>query len=416
MAAIRRVSLPIQAVPLAFVDRDAGDPIEDPEMGSWWQSPVSNAPGKEWVEAAVGWLKLAGEFFLVLDDTWAQPEARPATRSKLVLARPDRMNSAVNSGEVVGWEFTDGAGDQHLLTIDQVVHCRLWNPYSTARGQSEYECARLAVESDWLAGRYARNLAVANGDRGIHIIARTGLTDEQRHQIVAQLREKRAAAQRGEFKPVFLAGDIRIENPSVQAVDAAFLAQRAACRREIFTAFGVPQSFCEVKADYATGAESDRLSLIEDTCKPLGARICSAIGSIASRMAGRPIKAFFDWDDHSVMQSVRRGRFDAAAKLWSAGTPLEVISRQMDLALPEFPGWDRSYLPISVKPARGRGVGRQTTGLNATRTRRERPAASAYHPATQNQNAKGSRRFAQGLRGPSRAFAPREIGSFIEKP
>lgn len=394
-SAIKRISRPILAVPLRFSKMD-GTPFEDPDFARYWSSPVAGLPGPEWIEAAVGWIKLEGECFLLMDDTWIRPGARIASLSKLILARPDRMQPIVHGEAVLGWEYTDAAKKRHSLLADQVAQIRAWNPYDSIRGMAEMDAARIAAEADYSAAMFARNVAAANGDRGICIIARNGLpSDDQRHQIIAQLREKRAAAQRGDFRAVFLTGDIAIEEPTVQAVDADFIAQRLQNRQEVYQAFGVPPSMAIVKTDYAIGAASDRCMLIEDTCKPVGAKLCAGIDQIIRRQTGQRLRAWFDWDDHSVMQQVRHQRIDTAAKLWSMGTPLDVANGHLKLSLPAFPGWDKSWVPVGIQKARSQ-TGAKIAGKAVFR-RRNTPGVIGVGDGSRNQNAKGFRRFAQGL-------------------
>ena len=51
-----------------------------------------------------------------------------------------------------------------------------------------------------------------NGDLGGIVVAKSGVpTDEQREQIIMDLRAKRAAQIRGEMRYAFLTGDIEVE-------------------------------------------------------------------------------------------------------------------------------------------------------------------------------------------------------------
>lgn len=349
MRAILKVAQPIQAVPLRFGDARGGVAIDNDELDQWWSSPCSNSPGIEWIEASVGWLKLEGECFFIMDDTWIRPGARLATRSKLIIARPDRMQPVTNGEAVIGWEYTDASSNRHSLLPEQVVQIRSWNPYDSIRGMAEMDAARVAAEADYSAAMFSKNLMANNGDRGVYVIAKNGLpTDEQRHQIIAQLREKRAAAQRGDFRAVFLTGDIAVEDPKVQSVDADFAAQRLENRHEIFIAFGVPPSMADVAVSYSIGSASDRFILIEDTCKPTGEKICAGLEPILRRQTGLDMGAWFDWDEHSIMQQVRAERIEAAQKLWNMGMPMEQINDYMRLGMAPYAGWDVGYLPFSV--------------------------------------------------------------------
>lgn len=245
-AAIRSVTSPITGVSLRFYANDV-DLDENNPVVAWWQNPAINLTLKEFVESTGGWQKLAGESFWLLDDTWFESRAE---KSKLIVARPLDMRHIIQNGQLVGWVYTDAGGAQHNLLPEEVIHMKQWNPYNPWRGLGELDAARIAIETDYAAGRYARDTFRNAGDAGAYVTSKSGIPSEaQQAQIVAALREKRAARMRGDYRPVFLAGDIAVTDPQVQAPDAAFVSNRQLSRHEIFIAFGVPASMSDVIAD-----------------------------------------------------------------------------------------------------------------------------------------------------------------------
>ena len=354
-SAIKKVIGPIQSVPLKFyVDRRGGQPLKDVALEAFWQNPARGAGGdlalSDVIEASGSWLKLNGEFFWIIPEDWFT--SRFSTkRSPMLVARPDRMRHVVQGGELIGWVYTDHAGKQFPLTVEQVIQGKLWNPYCEFRGLGEYESARIASEADYLSGKFALNLARNNGNRGEYVIAKGGMpTDEQREQIVRMLTEKRRKALRGEFAPAFLTGDISIEEPSIKSPDAAFIASRLENRHEIYIAFGVPPSMADVVASYSVGSASDRYLLIEETCMPLAAKICEQIEKVSSLFLTKrsTIYAAFDFSQHTVLQQVRVEKIKSAKELYEKGMPMDVISEYLGLGFPKFPGSDKSYLSWHV--------------------------------------------------------------------
>jgi SPP1 gp7 family putative phage head morphogenesis protein len=357
-AAVGKVAGPISAVELCWMDME-GEEVENPQLDEFWRAPAVNCDGtripqSDFLEICAKWLLLSGEVFLLQDDTWSVPfpEVAPfGGFTPLLIGRPDKMRPLVSGLRLMGWELTDANGKRHNLPLEQVYQIKLFNPYNEWRGLAPLDAAMIAAGGDYAAGVYAKNTAEANGDQGVFVVAKQGLLDQrQREQIVSQLREKRAAQQRGIFRPVFLTGDITIEDPKVRAVDAAFVAQRTAARQEIAIAFGVPPSFFDPVASYSVGAASDRYILIEETCKPLGCKITSTLARICEKLIDQPIKCELDWDDHSTMQQVRRERIDAAIKLWNTGMPMDYVSDYLNLDLPEYAGSDVGFMPFSVSP------------------------------------------------------------------
>jgi HK97 family phage portal protein len=351
MRSIKKVAGPIASVPMEWELR--GEDVELPELEAFWAEPAEGLGWSDFVEASVGWLKLAGEFFWVMDDTWLAPLARGQQPGRLIVARPDRMEPVRRAGQLVGWRYTDGDRRQHVLLPEQVIHGRGWNPYDDIRGLSEYSAARIAVESDYAAGLFARTLMQNNGDTGPFLVPKAGTpSPEQVEQIISQLRMKRDLAARGEYRPMFLSADIAVEESQIKAPDATFVANRMANRHEIALAFGVPPSMLDKMESYSIGSASDWYILINETCIPTGAKLMASVSRVGRRLTGEAgLRAYLDWDDHPVMQAVRRERIDAALKLWGAGMPMSEANAYLGLGMQPYEGWETGYLPFSVAPA-----------------------------------------------------------------
>jgi phage portal protein BeeE len=350
MRAIKKVAGPIGNVALQHYD-EQNNLQKDDSLDQFWTRPAIGLLWPDFVEASIGWLKLAGECFWVLDDTFLAPfpGSRRGAPSPMILVRPDRMRHVVKNEQLVGWELKDGKGNARPLLPEQVVHLKFWNPYDPWRGLGEYEAARIAAEADYSASNFSKAISDANGDQGVYVIAKSGIpTDEQREQIIAQLREKRDMQQRGVFKPMFLTGDISIEDPRVRSVDTAFNEVRRMNRHEIFIAFGVPASMADKMESYSVGSASDWFVLITETCMPTGAKLMAAVSQISSSITGKTITSCLNWDEHPVMQTVRRERMGSIDTLWTKGMPMYLVSDYLDLGLPRYENDDVSYIPFAV--------------------------------------------------------------------
>jgi hypothetical protein len=370
--AIKKISGPISAVEVEFLSsatspvrrgrgrslytvrglRADAQEVDLPQVRAWLREPMRGMTWSDFVEASIGWLKLQECFWILSDEMLVPfPEASKRPLPPIIIARPDRMRHVVENGELTGWSYTDASGKSWALLPDQVIQLRFWNPYDPFRGLGEYYSARIAAESDWLAGKFTRNLMSNNGDTGPYIVAKNGIpTDGQREQILTDLRAKRAAQLRGNFQPIFLTGDVSIEDPQIRSVDAAFLGNRLENRHEIAMAFGVPPSMFDVKAAYSIGSASDYFQLIMDTCIPAGNKLCSALEVLIQRATGKMVKVALNWDEHPVMQEVRKERLASVDTLANRGMPIHDISDYLGLGLPRFDGDDIGYLPMGVAP------------------------------------------------------------------
>lgn len=353
-SAIDFVTDPIAIRPLIITaDARGGDVvITDPKLVKFLERPARCRGGAinltDFIKATAGWMKLKGQAFWIMDDTW---DSRRGIKAPLILARPDEMHAIYDGRELLGWSWTNAGGVKSSLIPDQVIHLKLWNPYDDVIGLSEWEGAMIAAESDYAAGMFAKNLAQNNGDRGPYVIGKGGVfTDEQIKQVSAQLRAKREMGRAGEFRASFIPADVDIKEPAINAVDAAYVSQRLENRKEIYAAFGVPPSFADAQASYSIGSASDRFRLIEDTCMPLAAKIADALEIVCTRFLGKQQTLFvaFDWDSHSTMQAVRAERFDIATKAVDRGMPWHEASEYFLLKLPRFAGDEVGRIPFNL--------------------------------------------------------------------
>ncbi len=301
--------------------------------------------GAIFASSLIGNLKISATFLMRV--SWSLRKcSTPScpTSSFVTLARV-----AVKAGVLIAWEYVDSNGRGEILLPEQVIQTKCWNPYDEWRGLAELKSAHDAAEADYMAGKFNLNLMRQNGDQGVYVIAKNGIPDEtQRQQIIDQIREKRELQQRGIYRPCFLTGDMSIEDPKIRTPDAAFISIRLENRHEVFIAFGVPPSMADVKASYSIGSASDWYMLITETCIPIGQKICGAIDRVLYNQTGKTVSANFNWDEHPVMQAVRRERADTAVKYFAIGVPLKTLNDYLNLELPPCPNWDKGYLPFNL--------------------------------------------------------------------
>jgi SPP1 gp7 family putative phage head morphogenesis protein len=367
-AAINHIAGEIAGRPLKFYD--GKNAYDEARFAAWWAAPalgpklaIGTQPRlaiDDVKRDLVAWAKLEGEFFLCLDDSWILPTAsRMATAlPPFLIAPPRRMRLIVRAGELEAYEYSDAGGHRIIFLPEQVIHWKAFNPYDDWRGVGAMQAAKIAAEGAFLTAVYLRDLMINNGEQGYIVVGKSGAaTPDQREQIIADLREKRAAMRRGIAKDLFLTGDISVEKPveaSSSRSDPTY--SRAISHQEVFVAFGIPPSMSEVKASFSMGKDSDYYQLIIRTCVPLGTQIAGALANVASRMIGRALTGELEWDDHPIMIDVRNSRLDIAMKLWASGQPMSFINEYLDLGMKPYPGWNVGYLPFSVAPVGADGT------------------------------------------------------------
>jgi phage portal protein BeeE len=342
------------ALRAGYITRDEAMAVQYSEPGllGWLNEPSVRLSWSDFVEAVIGWLKLKGEnFWLMQDAAKPFPEATNGW-PKVIIARPDRMREIPSGDEVNEWQWTDKAGKVWPIADLDLIQVKYWNPYNDWRGLAEWEAAQIAADADYLAGKFKRDLMANNGDTGPIVGIKNGsnLNDDQIKQVREQLREKRRLQQQGIYVPIFLPAEIQVEDPKVRSVDTTYVAVRLEDRHEVFIAFGVPPSMADVKAAYSIGSASDQYDLIVNTCIPTGVKMCDGLQRLFKKITKADLEVTLDWDEHPVMQAVRRERFASVDTFWTKGMPMKVVGEYLDLELPDFDGSDIGYLPFNVAP------------------------------------------------------------------
>lgn len=371
--AVSLIAAPVSALPLKFMAGD-DEALTDAERDSFWSRPALSPRGRmslcDFLEASVIWLNLKGECFWILDDTWL---SRTAAKSPIIIAAPDKMRHIVRANELLGWEYQDGAGGKHVFLPQDVIQIAFFNPYDPFRGLAPLESAMIAADADYASSTFSKHLAQSNGDRGVYVIAKDGqIQEDQQKQIEARIREKRELNQKGVYKSMFLSGNVTIEDPKIQAADAAFIAGRIENRKEVFIAFGVPPSMADKAESYSVGAASDRFRLREDTCMPTSSKLMEGIEQIEARRSGKVFKVRQDWSLDPVMQQARNDRSTAAVAMHQRGVPWEELNEFFSLGLGSFAGSDKAWLPLNLVAVEGEDAETMRQGDNETAT--EEPA------------------------------------------
>src|SRR6185295_19717143 len=80
------------------------------------------------------------------------------------------------------------------LAPDEVIHDFLPNPYLFWRGMSPLSVALLAAQTDYASAQFMKGLMLNNADTGVIIRTQQQLSPEQREQMMAALRARKASA------------------------------------------------------------------------------------------------------------------------------------------------------------------------------------------------------------------------------
>jgi hypothetical protein len=369
-AALNLIADPITSAKLKILTAPGGELINDATLDAFWTEPARSAHEKMGMEMLLALSVMCrgvhGRAFWVMDDSWLA--ASPMLYQPLIVASDKQMSPLMDGRELSGWMYRGANGAMTTFLKEQVINLRLPNPGDpdSLDGVPPWKAAKTAAESAVAAGQFSKRTMDQNGDRGMIVVVEGGApTPEQRMAFIQELRERRRAAARGEFRDSIFGGNVRIESPTLSAISADFRSQAEMTREEIFVTFGVPPSMASKAASYSVGAASDWYRLITGPCMKEARALASAVARVSDYLLGnrslaREIAgsaratgrcyAEFDFSNHPVMATVREERVKSLKDLVTIGVPVSVGNEFLAMGLPEFDGWDERLLPMSLQP------------------------------------------------------------------
>ena len=361
-ACITTLAESVSAIPFRFVDsRNSELRTVNPELVRLFEQPHPQLDRFQFWELIVIWLCLRGEAFV-----YPLRDLRGSVVNLTILC-PDHLHEITRNGELAGWRYTASgtsafSPQPSAFLPEDLIHIKTPNPFNFFRGLSPLTIAWLSAQTDYAAAQFMKGLMFNNADTGLIVTTDAQLSPEQREVIEAALRNRKRSAGTPD-KAVFLGGGVKIEKPSISAVDLQFLENRKFNRQEICAIFRVPQELIGFTEDANRSvSEAMRLNFMENRIGPLCRRLEAAIQPLISRMGrgavnsdqlsvngNQSIRGQFHIAATPIMQAAQRERFETATRLFSMGIPLNVINKNLDLGLPKLPHGDKVYLPTKLQ-------------------------------------------------------------------
>jgi phage portal protein BeeE len=313
-------------------------------------------------ELRIMWLMLRGECFRipVWDDSPSSSFSSSSSSSSggrrlksILFLDPAAMQPILKNHELAGWRYT-GSGvtgpiASQVFLPEEVWFEKLPNPFNFWRGMAPLHAAALAAKTDHAAASFMRGLMENNADLGVIVHTEQQLSDEQKLQVLADLRNRKRHAGTAD-RPLVLSGGAQITKPELSSADLQFLENRKFSRSEICAAFGVPEEIVtttdKAKYDVMAGA---RLNFLENRIIPLCIRL-EAEEEVTVRAIDPSAVGWFDTDSVPLMQEARRTRLEAAKVGFDMGIPFNELNRIFDLGFKHLPWGDTGYLPSKFNP------------------------------------------------------------------
>jgi HK97 family phage portal protein len=325
---------------------------EQPAEWPWKETPL---PELLWrteasllLTGAAYWLKLRNRV-KVLGIQWLNP----LTMSVHTEAVDEVVRGIRTTRRRIYFEQSAGGEEPRRFEADEIVYFREFNPANdVGPGVSAVQVAL----TDAQLMRYMSRFAARFFEGGAMPVTMVGVENAQlspsERERVEGFFKRSITSISNAFKVLVLSAGIKpaVLTPPLNTLAMPELSD--ASRRNIASAFGIPQTMLEDAANYATAREH-RLSFWQDTVRPREVIIEGGINRQLLEPLGYHLE--LAWNEMDVFQADEAERAESLQRLVTAGFPLDLAAEVLGMELTDEQ-WERLRDEVERKNDEARRV------------------------------------------------------------
>jgi len=340
-----------------------------------------------------------GHYVLNCDVFWVFTEEEGTNPKEILVVAGQQMHPVTHDrtagGVLLGWEFRGTGGQRAKFTIDQVHQWKNFNPYDRFHGLGPARASQLNIDYSFAADLY-NSSALANGaEPGIMLTTQGKLDDDQVRMLRSQFDFRHKGAGKAKRTAV-LTGGMDAKTVTMNMTDMQVAKITEMSDKKICSSFGVPPGVAGLitQAQYSHGPAMR--DFIFNTILPLASLFAGELtAGIISRFSGskllgnnfpaievkdarlyagrcnrklsknkyfrqakhravavqNKVFAWFDSNQHPVVQEANRETAEKVLKFTDAGVPLNDIIETHDLPYEPVPWGDYWWIGMGMVPA-----------------------------------------------------------------
>ena len=337
-----------------------------------------------------------GHYALSRDVFWVFTDMQGNRPKEILVVSGTQMHAITHNhrsdGVLVGWEFRGIGGQRAKFTLDEVYQWKNFNPYDRFHGLGPVKASRLNINYSYAADLYNAT-ALANGAEPGIILTAQGKLDSDQVELLRSQFEARHMGATNAKRTAVLTGGMDAKTVAMKMTDMQVAKISEMSDKKLCSTFGVPPGIAGLitEAQYSHGPAMR--DFIFNTIIPLAklfageltygvvskfysseSRSCAVEPADSRSYKGRRLSlrkkasfkdaihkavtaknklfAWFDYDQHSVVQEVNR---DIAAKVLDytkAGVTLNDIIETHDLPYEQVDWGNDWWIGMGQVPAR----------------------------------------------------------------
>jgi len=335
-----------------------------------------------------------GHYALSRDVFWIFTDMAGVRPKEIAVVSGTQMHPVTHNrqsdGELIGWEFRGVAGRQAKYSLDEVYQIKNFSPYDRFHGVGPTSAARLSINYSYAASLFNTSALDNAAEPGLILHTPTSLIKEEVDLLRAQFDARHRGAAKAKRTAV-LTGGMDVKTVALKMTDMQLAEISQIKDRRICSTFGVPPEIVGLgtEAQYAQGPA--QRAFLFNTIMPLGNLIAGEItrgilsrfyssdgravtlakaksygGTKAKPLALRRIYrtacskaaaakqkifAWFDYDQHPVVQEHQREVAEKVFKFTQAGVTLNNLIEAHDLPYETQPWGNNWWVGMGQVPA-----------------------------------------------------------------
>lgn len=360
------------------------------ESGPAWEVLFKN-PLMTFKKFVIDWV---GHYALTRDVFIVFTESAGIRPTEFLIISGIQMNPITdkggNQGELLGWEFRGGGGRTEKFTTLDVHQTRNFNPYDRFHGIGPATAAEQSINYTYAAELFNAASLQNGAEPGPILMAQNRMEREQAESLRSQFDARHQGAGKAK-RTAILTGGLDIKTIAMNMVDMDVANLMQISDKKICSAFGVPPGVVGLitEAQYSHGPAQE--DFIFNTIIPIAELFASEItDGILSRFWSSDVRslelkesrfgkssrfknlfmnrswreacqkavannqqvfAWFDYNQHPVVQRVKREQAEQVLKFTASGVTLNQLIAAHDLPYEETAWGEHWWVPMGQVPA-----------------------------------------------------------------
>jgi len=328
---------------------DTNEEIPDDDVIRLLRNPNPTQSGNDFIQEWVGFYALKGEGFIRLVRSMGQVAGTSRLPAQMYVLNPDHMQEVVDrqTGLLTGWKY-----GQIVLTPEEVLHVKDFNPYNQYRGLSPLEAIRNEMLVDKSTVEFNKRFFDNSAVPEYVLSTDKTLTEPQRKQLI-QWVEQRHKGVKNSFKMGVLEGGLKAETLGSTHKDMDFIEQKRWSREEILGIWRSPKALFNITEDlnYATFVGQMKIFWIY-TLMPIMRKFEDGINAKLVKPYNNKVHFGFNLQNVSAFQEDFKEKVATAQQLFAMGVPLNEINEKLNLGFSELPWGDDWWIGFGQVTAR----------------------------------------------------------------